>query len=80
MWGLEVCVHLVVGGVCVAEVCGGGLFHEEDARSNSPQVNTTCFALLKLQFYSKLLHLIIINYSEVYAFRLGKRTRGDRGE
>jgi len=25
VWGLEVCAHLVVGGVCVAEVCGGGL-------------------------------------------------------
>jgi len=25
VWGLEVCVHLVVGGVCVAEVRGGGL-------------------------------------------------------
>ena len=24
MWGLEICAHLVVGGVCVAEVCGGG--------------------------------------------------------
>jgi len=23
--GLEVCAHLVVGGVCVAMVCGGGL-------------------------------------------------------
>jgi len=23
--GLEVCAHLVVGGVCVAEVRGGGL-------------------------------------------------------
>ena len=23
--GLEVCAHLVVGGVCVAEVHGGGL-------------------------------------------------------
>ena len=26
VWGLEVCAHLVVGGVCVAEVCGGGLW------------------------------------------------------
>jgi len=25
VWGLEVCAHLVVGGVCVAEVRGGGL-------------------------------------------------------
>ena len=25
VWGLEVCVHLVVGGVCVAQVHGGGL-------------------------------------------------------
>ena len=25
VWGLEVCVHLVVGGVCVAGVRGGGL-------------------------------------------------------
>jgi len=25
LWGLEVCAHLVVGGVCVAEVCDGGL-------------------------------------------------------
>jgi len=25
VWGLEVCVHLVVEGVCVAEVRGGGL-------------------------------------------------------
>jgi len=25
VWGLEVCAHLVVGGVCVAEVCGGEL-------------------------------------------------------
>ena len=25
VWGLEVCPHLVVGGVCVAEVRGGGL-------------------------------------------------------
>ena len=25
VWGLEVCANLVVGGVCVAEVCGGGL-------------------------------------------------------
>jgi len=25
VWGLEVCAHLVVGGVCVAEVHGGGL-------------------------------------------------------
>jgi hypothetical protein len=25
VWGLEVCVQLVVGGVCVAEVRGGGL-------------------------------------------------------
>ena len=24
VWGLEVCAHLVVGGVCVAEVGGGG--------------------------------------------------------
>ena len=25
VWGLEVCAHLVVGGVCVVEVRGGGL-------------------------------------------------------
>jgi len=25
VWGLEVCAHLVVGGVCVAGVRGGGL-------------------------------------------------------
>jgi len=25
VWGLEVCAHLVVGGLCVAEVHGGGL-------------------------------------------------------
>ena len=25
MCGLEVCAHLVVGGVCVAGVCGGSL-------------------------------------------------------
>jgi hypothetical protein len=25
VWGLEVCAHLVVGGVCVAEIRGGGL-------------------------------------------------------
>jgi len=25
VWGLEVCAHLVVGGVCVAEVRVGGL-------------------------------------------------------
>jgi len=25
VWGLEVCDHLVVGRVCVAEVRGGGL-------------------------------------------------------
>ena len=25
VWGLEVCGHQVVGGVCVAEVRGGGL-------------------------------------------------------
>jgi hypothetical protein len=25
VWGLEVCAQLVVGGVCVAEVGGGGL-------------------------------------------------------
>jgi len=25
VWGLEVCAHLVVGGVCVAEVRRGGL-------------------------------------------------------
>ena len=25
VWGLEVCAHLVVGEVYVAEVCGGGL-------------------------------------------------------
>jgi len=25
VWGMEVCVHLVVGGMCVAEVRGGGL-------------------------------------------------------
>jgi len=25
VWGLEVCAHLVVGGLCVAEVRGGGL-------------------------------------------------------
>ena len=25
VWGLEVCAHLIVGGLCVAEVCGGGL-------------------------------------------------------
>ena len=25
VWGLEVCAHLVVEGVCVAEVHGGGL-------------------------------------------------------
>ena len=25
MWGLEVCAHLVVEGVCVAGVRGGGL-------------------------------------------------------
>ena len=25
VWGLEVCVHLVVGGVCVAGVRGEGL-------------------------------------------------------
>jgi hypothetical protein len=25
VWGLEVCAHLVVGGVCVAEVSGAGL-------------------------------------------------------
>ena len=25
VWGLEVCAHLVVGGVCVVGVCGGGL-------------------------------------------------------
>ena len=25
VWGLEVCAHLVVGGVCVAEVPGGDL-------------------------------------------------------
>ena len=25
VWGLEVCAHLVVGGVCVAEVRCGGL-------------------------------------------------------
>jgi len=25
VWGLEVCAHLVVGGVCVAEVHGGSL-------------------------------------------------------
>ena len=24
VWGLEVCAHRVVGGVCVAEVRGGG--------------------------------------------------------
>ena len=24
VWGLEVCAHLVVEGVCVAEVRGGG--------------------------------------------------------
>ena len=24
VWGLEVCAHLVVGRVCVAEVRGGG--------------------------------------------------------
>ena len=25
VWGLEVCAHLILGGVCVAEGCGGGL-------------------------------------------------------
>jgi len=25
VWGMEVCAHLVVGGLCVAEVRGGGL-------------------------------------------------------
>ena len=25
LWGMEVCVHLVVGGVCVVGVRGGGL-------------------------------------------------------
>ena len=25
VWGLEVCAHLVVGGVCVAGVRGGGV-------------------------------------------------------
>jgi len=25
VWGLEVCAHLIVGGVCVAEVRRGGL-------------------------------------------------------
>jgi len=25
VWGLEVCAHRVVGGVCVAEVRGGAL-------------------------------------------------------
>ena len=25
VWGMEVCAHLVVGGVCVPEVRGGGL-------------------------------------------------------
>ena len=25
VWGLEVCGHLIVGGVCVAGDCGGGL-------------------------------------------------------
>ena len=25
VWGLEVCAHVVVGGVCVAGVRGGGL-------------------------------------------------------
>ena len=25
VWELEVCAHLIVGGLCVAEVRGGGL-------------------------------------------------------
>jgi len=25
VWGLEVCAHLVVGGLCIAEVRGGAL-------------------------------------------------------
>ena len=61
VWGLEVCAHLVVGGVCVAEVRGGGLmcgglcvFVPETCRAKNISIKLTSCIKLAFHFISCL--------------------------